>query len=78
MMYIHVYKTDVESREDEARITAVLTDEFTEPDYEISFDLEDCDNVFRIESLNGKIDEDKIFKIFKRNGFSLEKMPTEG
>jgi hypothetical protein len=78
MMYIHVYKTDVESREDEARITAVLTDEFTEPDYEISFDLEDCDNVFRIESFNGKIDEDKIFKIFKRNGFSLEKMPTEG
>jgi hypothetical protein len=77
-MYIHVYKTDVESREDEARITAVLTDEFTEPDYEISFDLEDCDNVFRIESFNGKIDEDKIFKIFKRNGFSLEKMPTEG
>jgi hypothetical protein len=76
-MYVQVYKTDVESRDDEKRITAVLNAEFSANDYDLSFDLEDCDNVFRIESFNGKINEDKIRGIFKKSGYNLEKMSTD-
>ena len=45
---VEVFKTDINNR----RIADVLLSELQElyPDSKISFDLEDCDNILRIES----------------------------
>lgn len=70
---IKVYKTDVQTHTVARYLTECIHLEL--PYSDVSFDLEDCDNVLRIESLNGKINENTIRKIFEDNGQYLETLP---
>jgi hypothetical protein len=70
---IYVYKTTVQSAADAISITNLILNEI--PSCDISFDLDDCDNVLRIESNNGEIDKETIHRIFKQKNHSLESLP---
>ena len=47
---VDVFKTTVKREEDAAEIINLLKDYF--PHHRISFDLEDCDKILRIEGVN--------------------------
>jgi len=72
MCEIKVYKTDVQTHTVARHLTDCIHLEL--PHSDVSFDLEDCDNVLRIESLNGKVNEKRIRKIFENNGYHLESL----
>lgn len=64
-----VYKTDVDDKSKAQTIIQTIRRHFPESD--VSFDLEDCDNILRVESRNGKIDEGKIKRLVEDRGFQL-------
>lgn len=70
---ITVYKTSVESETEAKSITELIELEY--PSSIISFDLDDCDNVLRIETQNGNFSEEIIRKIFKQKNHILETLP---
>lgn len=73
MRRIGVYKTDVD-KQPAAKI--ILEAIFRScPDCDASFDLEDCDNVLRVDSLQGEINESKLRKILQNHGYQIEKLP---
>lgn len=70
---IGVYKTTVENRSNAKSIVKSIREQF--PDCDVSFDLEDCDKVLRVESWNGFVNEAKIQTILQSRGFRMEKLP---
>ena len=42
------------------------------PSYRINFDLDDCDNILRIESYNGIIDIESIIEIVKQESVEID------
>lgn len=73
MLSIVVYKTTVKNRATAESITYSIHQQF--PDYEVSFDLEDCDKVLRVENGNGSVNEGKIQAILRSYGYRMEKLP---
>ncbi len=71
---VHVYKTTVQSTSEADSIIQLILNEL--PSCDISFDLEDCDNVLRIESNNGEFDEKIVKRIFEQNKHKLETLPV--
>lgn len=70
---IHVYKTSVDNEAEAKTIADLITLEI--PSSTISFDLDDCDNVLRIETHNGEYDEETVKHIFKNKNHRLETLP---
>ncbi len=70
---VKVYKTDVTDKSEAAAIAKYLIHEF--PSCDVSFDLDDCDKVLRIESSNGSIDEQKVREILGRFYHEIETLP---
>lgn len=73
MNHIKVYKSDVDDHGKARLITQVIQKKFKK--YEVNFDLEDCDNVLRVESRNGPVDESALEDIFKRYGHHINPLP---
>ena len=67
---VEVFRTNIENSEQEEFILYQLS-QFL-PDYRINFDLEDCDNILRVESNKGSIEIWQIIFIMKRLGFTAE------
>lgn len=62
---VEVFKTNV-VRENEAKmLRAQLTHRF--PDYQVSFDLEDCDKVLRVEGAS--VDSNIIIELMSGNAY---------
>lgn len=72
MNRIGVYKTDVENWSTAKSILTAIRRQFR--NYDVSFDLEDCDNVLRVESRNGPADETAVNKILQKYGCQMEKL----
>lgn len=72
-MNIAVYKTNVDTQETAESIIAAIQDQIGK--CEVSFDLEDCDKVLRVESMNGPIGESILEDIFKRYEHLIEPLP---
>lgn len=70
MRTVTVYKTNVENRSKAETIVDAIRRQL--PDCEASFDLEDCDNVLRVENTAGRIDEPEIHKILQNHGYEME------
>lgn len=67
---VEVFKTSVQSVEEETLLLDKLQKEFSY--YKINFDLEDCDNILRIESIDNIIDPNPIIKLVRYYGFDIE------
>jgi hypothetical protein len=55
----------------------MLLDRFRKvyPSYRINFDLEDCDNILRVEYHTDQMDTDGIREIIRKCGFMAEVLP---
>ena len=62
---IEVFKTNVETKNDADSILDMLSGLF--PGSKINFDLQDCDNILRVEGKD--FSSDKIMTLLKENGF---------
>jgi len=67
---VEVFKTSVTLIEEEIFLLKELRKKF--PDYLINFDLEDCDNILRIEVAKEKINVATIIKLVRSYGFDIE------
>lgn len=67
---IEVFKTSVTLIEEEIFLLKKLRKKF--PGYLINFDLEDCDNILRIEVTDTKINLISIIKLVESYGFNIE------
>lgn len=75
---IEVYKTNIEKGKAAKRVRKMLHQKF--PDLLINFDLEDCDNIMRVENREGYFDVDLILQQVSEMGFCieiLEEIPTD-
>ena len=67
---VEVFKTSVTLIEEEIFLLKKLRKKF--PGYLINFDLEDCDNILRIEVAKEKINVATIIKLVRSYGFDIE------
>lgn len=70
---VEVFKTNIEKRKNAKRVLMLLSQRF--PNYRINFDLEDCDNILRVENPEGKIVGDPIIVSIVGMGYSIEPLP---
>jgi hypothetical protein len=70
---IEIFKTDVNDPGDASRLIAELRSFFS--DYEISFDLEDCDKILRVKSATGKVQAASLIDLLKKLGCHAEVLP---
>lgn len=45
--------------------------------YEVHFDLEDCDNILRVETKNTPLEIDKVVDVVVGFGFNIEVLPDK-
>ncbi len=70
---ILVFKTNIETQQQADELIDIISGRFPKDD--CNFDLEDCDNVFRIETHENNIDA--IILVFKENGFNCEELSDQ-
>ncbi|MFT3703949.1 MAG: hypothetical protein QM802_16405 [Agriterribacter sp.] len=70
---IEIYKTNVQNSTQGKRLINALHTLF--PFYRANFDLHDCDNILRIESTAGIIDDENIIRVMETYGFVAEPLP---
>ncbi len=71
---VEVFKTNVTNQKDANEIINSI-EHF--PDHKINFDLEDCDNILRVENLNGGLEIENIIQIVTGFGFWIEILNDE-
>lgn len=71
MRMVGVFKTNVDGTK-----AKVILEEIRRhfPESDPSFDLENRDNVLRVESLNGSIDAENVKKIVQNAGFEIDQL----
>ncbi|NHN25954.1 hypothetical protein FIA58_009735 [Flavobacterium jejuense] len=70
---VEVYKTNINSKKKAKQVISVLQKIL--PTAKINFDLEDCDNILRIETSMNAIDATTITKLIDEQGFYMEALP---
>lgn len=70
---VEVFKTNVQEETQAAELLVALGDYF--PSYKINFDLQDCDKILRVASLNGVIDNNRIMEAIGDFGYAIEELP---
>jgi len=72
---IEVFKTNVTNKVDAAIIIAHIHQHFTS--YVANFDLQDCDHILRIKSVNGRVKATSLIKMVNGFGFHAEVLPEQ-
>lgn len=67
---IEVFKTDIINKKQTKQVVNRLQQKFQ--DYQINFDLEDCDKILRIETPIEGIEYKHIIELVSNLGFSIE------
>lgn len=70
---VEVFTTNVSAKKDAEGLLIRFRSNY--PDYNVNFDLEDCDHVLRVESHFSQIDVDGVCGIVTASGFCVEVMP---
>ena len=65
---VEVFKTNITRKKQATLLAGILAEQF--PFYRINFDLQDCDNILRIEG--HEVVPDKIIETLKLNGYHCE------
>lgn len=71
---IEVFKTNITSREDAEKVIASIHNTFT--GYKANFDLWDCDNILRIQTV-GEINISALLPFLAEQGCLAEVLPDE-
>lgn len=72
---VEVFKTNITKQKKAEQIIEKLQQKFS--GYKINFDLEDCDNILRVESTTGQIDHEVLVQIISDDGFYIEPLKDE-
>ena len=72
---VEVFKTNITKQKQAKNIIKKLHQKF--PDFKINFDLEDCDNILRVENPNGPTNNWLISKLIMSIGFYIEPLSNE-
>ena len=67
---IEVFKTDVNSRDAASRLANQIRHTFE--DYQVNFDLEDCDRILRVKTGKEIIQSARIIALIESHGFHAE------
>lgn len=70
---VEVFKTNVNCPEHANMLITQICKVFI--DYRVNFDLDDCDNVMRVESLTEKTHAGMLINLLKESGFYAEVLP---
>lgn len=70
---IEIFATSVETEEQAVIVLKHL--QLAYPTYKINFDLEDCDNILRVENFNDKLNVRGIKRILTALGFKADVLP---
>jgi len=72
---IEVFKTDV----DDPKYADILVEHIQRifREYEVNFDLQDCDKILRVKSVCGVVNSDRLIKVLKTFGFHAEVLHEE-
>jgi hypothetical protein len=70
---IEVFKTNVENREQAGRLIDQIQNVFA--DYQVNFDLEDCDRILRVKNPSGSVLIAGMIGLLKDQGFNAEPLP---
>ncbi|AXP81694.1 hypothetical protein CJ739_2621 [Mariniflexile rhizosphaerae] len=72
---VEVFKTNITKQKKAEQIIEKLQQKFS--GYKINFDLEDCDNILRVESTTGQIDHEVLVQIISDDGFYIEPLKDD-
>lgn len=72
---VEVFKTNITKQKKAEQIIEKLQQKFS--GYKINFDLEDCDNILRVENTIGQIDHEVLVQIISDDGFYIEPLKDE-
>ena len=67
---VEVFKTNITSERKAEQVLQLISSEF--PSYKVDFDLEDCDNILRVENKNGTLKVDDIIYCLLRKEVLVE------
>ena len=67
---VEVFKTNITTQKKAKQVTKFLKEVF--PVAKINFDLEDCDHILRIETVDPSIDDKLIIQLMNQQGFYTE------
>lgn len=67
-MAVEVFKTNVQKVRESKKLAAWMNGHF--PQYQVHFDLEDCDKVLRVEA--PEVDPELVIRLVKELGFDCE------
>lgn len=70
---VEVFKTDVNEAEHARILLHEINTRFT--NYEVNFDLEDCDRILRVKSPAGIIESIELIALLKGYGYTAEILP---
>ena len=67
---IEVFKTDV----DDSKYADILVEHIQRifQDYEVNFDLQDCDKILRVKNVCGVVNSERLIKMLNSFGFHAE------
>lgn len=74
MELVEVFKTNVETGEQAEQLVHLIHEQF--PQYRANFDLDDCDKILRVKSLN-TIQENPLITMLHQHGFRAEVLTDE-
>lgn len=72
---VEVFKTNITKQKQSKQILEKLAKTF--PKYKINFDLEDCDNILRIENPIGSVENEDLIQLISDIGFCIEPLKDE-
>ncbi|WP_100615170.1 hypothetical protein [Confluentibacter citreus] len=72
---VEVFKTNITKQKQSKQILEKLNETF--PKYKINFDLEDCDNILRVENPIGDVHNDHVIQLISDVGFYIEPLAEE-
>ena len=70
---IEVFRTNIKTQKDALFIVECLKEAF--PQCQANFDLEDCENILRMESKKPDLDTGAVISLVKSHGFRVEILP---
>ncbi|MFO7826340.1 MAG: hypothetical protein R6V72_20560 [Cyclobacterium sp.] len=72
---VEVFKTNVNNPKNAKSLVDIIHGHF--PAYKANFDLEDCDNILRVECTGTQPDAVCIIEVLERTGYQAEVLPDE-
>jgi hypothetical protein len=72
---VEVFKTNVKDPGHAKRLIEQIHQNFS--DYKANFDLEDCDNILRVQSTTGFVQSSFLIALLEEFGYTAEVLPDD-